>query len=299
MDEKIEDQRYAVGRKFFIHAPPFKGRRSKETGEFLSKRLQRITPPFTGAEPWQHSTYYFWWEFLRRHDGYRACCERGGRGKYAKLYADFGNIHAHDDFWQWWSEKVDSELWAKATRGEHLFAEPPARQIAPIDRVLNTQTTDTMTVTIPLEVRTPLLVKQLRRLIAENKKQVIAARGVSRAKYPVAASVRLNSLYQTLRVWDVEQEHRSTKKKYEKCDLAGVSVNEIVSFIDPDSGKIERLTVEKLKRADLPYGDILQEVRRRKTQAYARYLTAAAHYIDNVGQGVFPLSHAIRTQVKI
>jgi hypothetical protein len=280
MEQKIQDQRYLVGRKFFIHAPPFKGRRSKETGEFLSKRLKRIVPPFRDAEPWQHSVYYFWWEFLRRHDGYKACCERGGKGKYAALYADFGNIHEHNNFWQWWSEKADSALWAEATRGEMLFAEPPARQIQLADKLSKKQTADTLTIHIPLEVRTTYLVKNFRKFLADHTKQVQAARRISRAKYPVATSVRLSSLHQTLRVWDVEQEHGSSKKKYEKCDLAGVRVNEIVN------GE----TVAKLKRADLPYNDVLKEVRRRKTQAYTRYLTAAANYIENVGKGIFPLS---------
>ena len=277
--DKIEDQRYKVGRKFFIHAPPFKGRRSKETGEFLSKRLQRITPPFHGAEAYQHSIYYFWWEFLRRHEGYKACCEKNGKGKYAKLYADFGNIHEHDDFWKWWSEKVDDETYINLGRGERLFAEPQGRSIEVADRVLNTQTVDTLTVNIPLEIRTAHLVKNFRRFLAEHKEQVQQARRISRARYPISSSVRLNSLYQTLCVFDVEREYGKTKKQYEKCDLAGVYVNEIVN------GE----TVAKLKRADLPYNDVLQEVRRRKSQAYRRYLDMAHEYIENVGKGKFPL----------
>ena len=283
-DESIQEQRYVVGRKFFIHAPPFKGRRSKETGEFLSKRLARIQMPFTGAEPWQHSIYYFWWEFLRRHDGYKACCERGGKGEYAKLYADFGNIHAHDDFWKWWSEKVDSELWAKATRGEILFAEPPARHITPIDRMLNTQTTDTMTVTIPLEVRTPQLVKQLRRLLAENKKHVMAARGVSRALYPVHNAVRLNSLYLTLCVWDVWVENKDKMPKYEMCDLVdGINYNPKV-----EGDSLAMLKRQGIGEEDDWYREVRTEVNRRKAQAFTRYQKAAEDYIASAGRGEFP-----------
>ena len=131
----MDETRYRVGPKFFIHAPPFKGRRSRKTGEFLSKRLARIQPPFWDAEPWQCSIYYFWWEFLRRHEGYRDCCERGGAGKYKNLYSDFGDVHAYDtkDFWKWWSEKIEANL----TRGQYLFAEPAARQIRPANRSLN------------------------------------------------------------------------------------------------------------------------------------------------------------------
>lgn len=284
MNEKILDQRYLVGGKFFIHAPPFKGRRNKETGEFLSKRLKRIQLPFTGAEPWQHSIYYFWWEFLRRHDGYKRCCESGGKGEYAKMYADFGNIHAHDDFWKWWSEKVDSKLWAKATRGEHLFSEPPARQIAPVDRVLNTQSADTLTVNIPLEVRTPQLVKQLRRLLAENKKQVLAVRSVSRALYPVHHAVRLNSLYQTLCVWDVWIKHKGKIPKYEMCDLTGVSYK-----ADVDGYTLARLKREGICEEDAWYREVREELNRRKAQAFTRYQKAAEDYIASAGRGEFPM----------
>src|ERR1700676_4105430 len=64
---------------------------------------------------WRKSVYYLWWEFLRRHEGYRKTCEQGGNGQYARLYADFGDIHA-SDFKGWWRT---------GDRGASLFAEPP------------------------------------------------------------------------------------------------------------------------------------------------------------------------------
>jgi len=270
-------QRFRVGPKLFIHAPPVLGRRSKKTGEYLSKRLARIQPPFVGAQPWQHSIYYFWWEFLRRHEGYKDCCARGGAGRYKKLYADFGDVHAYEtkDFWAWWTEKLGND-WK---RGEFLFAEPAARRMAVQDRVLNTQTDDMLVVSIPLEVRTPQLVRNLRRLLDEHKAQVATARNKSRALYPVAASVRLSTLHQTLAVWDTWNEHKHRKKKYEQADLAGVYVNRVVN----------RETVDGLKRDGEYYLDVQQEVRRRQTQAFNRYLAAAEDYIENVGKGHFPL----------
>ena len=35
------------------------------------KRSKRVLPPppFPEAEPWQCSVYYYWWEYLRRHEG--------------------------------------------------------------------------------------------------------------------------------------------------------------------------------------------------------------------------------------
>ncbi|MCF2904639.1 hypothetical protein L0666_06550 [Octadecabacter sp. CECT 8868] len=270
------ENRYAVGRVFYVHAPPFKGRRSKTTGEFLSKRLARIKQPFVGAEPWQCSIYYFWWEFLRRHEGYKDCCLRGGKGQYRQLFKDFGDIHACgvEDFWAWWTTKRDDGL----KRGEYLFAEPPARQLRATDGVLNTQTTDTLLVEIPLEVRTPQLVKMFRKMLQDHSSEVRSARKISRARYPVATSVPLHTLHLSLRALDTWNEHLHRKKKYEQCDIAGIYVNEVVH------GE----TIAKLMRADLPYKDVEREVRRRKTQAFNRYLTAAQEYVEYASIGSFP-----------
>ncbi|NDW53608.1 hypothetical protein [Aliiroseovarius sp. PrR006] len=220
--------------------------------------------------------FYFWWEFLRRHEGYKDCCERSGKGRYKKLYADFGDVHAYKtkDFWKWWSEKVEEDL----TRGQHLFAEPAARRIRAGNRSLNDQTDGTITLSIPLEVRTKQLVRNFRDILNDHKADVAAARKVSRALYPVAAKVRLVSLYQTLCVWDVWQEHKKRKKKYELAELAGLHVNRVVNG----------WTVEMAKREDLPYNDIQREVRRRQTASFNRHLAAAEDYIENVARGQFP-----------
>ena len=69
----------------------------------------------TSGVRWNNSVYYLWWEFLRRHEGYKETCENGGKGKYEKLYADFGNVH----------EGTFREWWTKDDRGARLFAEPP------------------------------------------------------------------------------------------------------------------------------------------------------------------------------
>lgn len=74
--------------------------------------------------------FYYWWEYLQRHDGYRETCEAGGIGQYAKLYADFGDVHS-GDFWSWWAKH------------DHLFAEPRARQAELVDHAeLSKQASD-------------------------------------------------------------------------------------------------------------------------------------------------------------
>jgi hypothetical protein len=64
----------------------------------------------------QRSPYYWWWAFLRRNADYIACCEHGGVGALAALYADFGDVRS-DDFRSWWG--------APNNKGEYLFAEKP------------------------------------------------------------------------------------------------------------------------------------------------------------------------------
>lgn len=50
---------------------------------------------------------------MRRNEEYLACCQRGGRGKLAGLYADFGDV-LNDNFHAWWTADK---------RGARLFGE--------------------------------------------------------------------------------------------------------------------------------------------------------------------------------
>jgi len=194
-DVKVEDGRFKYGKRFFIYMPALKGRRYKSSGEFISKRIRNATAPFaSGQHPdkrqpfaWEYSVYYWWWDTA-------------------------------ETFWDWWSEKLDYG----ESRGEYLFAEPPLpRRITIADKVA--KDTQTLTVNLPLEIRTTELLKFMRKFLAENKARVRAARSISSARYPVAAKVRSATLFQVLRVWDVEQEYGHLKTQYEKSILAGIN----------------------------------------------------------------------------
>jgi hypothetical protein len=264
--EAEDTHRYKVGRRFFIYAPPLKGTR-------VSKR-KPPNPPYKDASTWQCSVYYYWWQYLRRHEGYRQCCLKSGKGRYAKLYADFGNIHAHDDFWRWWSKEGHSEL----------FCEPTARQIRVFDEnsvVEHTLSTDTLLMEIPLEVRTSYLVARFRKALKEHEARAKAAKRISRARYPVATKPVLTSLHQHLVVYDARAAHPKAKL-YELYDMverdAGLYVSE----------SVEGETVAALKKLDLPYNDILKIVRQRKSNLVRRHLRIAEQYIEGTGQGQFP-----------
>ena len=59
----------------------------------------------------QRSPYYWWWAYLRKNENYIVCCNNDGKGEFAELYKDFGDVR-DDDFRFWWNE-----------RGATLFAD--------------------------------------------------------------------------------------------------------------------------------------------------------------------------------
>lgn len=87
-------ERVVAAYRNFPHAPPH------YPGAPFRARLPQ--PPYDGAEDWKCSVYYYWWEYLRRHDGYRETCRLQGKGEYAELYRWFGDVHTvafHDWWW--------------------------------------------------------------------------------------------------------------------------------------------------------------------------------------------------------
>lgn len=275
-------------KRFFIHAPAFYGNKVSQTGEFVSRRLRNMQDPFgDGKKPWRRNIYYFWWEFLKRHEGYRKCCESFGAGEYSKLYADWGDIHAYDNFWKWWSEEVETT----ETRGEYLFAEPyEYRQVEEVWS-LDDQNEDDLIVRIPLEVRTGELTRSLRRLLQSYKDRSKAARKKSRARYPVNASVPLYTLNKCLVTYDLYHQNRGSinandMNKYELCDMAGLNYD----------NKFDGMTVMKWEQEfganSREAKDARKAITTRRNTTVNRYLNAANDYLENVGLGKFPLRKA-------
>lgn len=80
----------------------------------------------------EQSPYYYWWLALTLNTDYCALCANPCSNRFKtntaiqRVYEDFGDVRYEGDkylaFTKWWRSKVnDTE-----TRGEYLFAEPPA-----------------------------------------------------------------------------------------------------------------------------------------------------------------------------
>jgi hypothetical protein len=223
----------------------------------------RVTPPFQKAAPWQCSVYYYWWEYLRRHDGYRRTCDTGGKGKYAKLYEDFGNVH-EGEFWPWWR----SHSW--------LFAEPAIRQVVMAN---DGERGDerTLILRVPLETKLSLLTGQFKRLVKPQLERAARTKWASGARYPVATKPVLTTLHEHLMVWDAKKKHPEIKDA-ELADLVGLRINHVVNGDTVASLKISRLSTDAIE----------QKIYRRKQLAVQRHLRIAEQYIENVALGRFP-----------
>lgn len=79
--------------KFPVAHPVFDKRKLNRTGQTGTGRDTTAA----GGVWYEQSVYYYWWEFLRLSDRYKTICE-GGKGRLARLYEDFGNVHAYDSF---------------------------------------------------------------------------------------------------------------------------------------------------------------------------------------------------------
>mgnify|MGYP001165099546 CR=1 FL=1 len=186
-----------------------------------------------------------------------------GRGKYGVLYSDLGNVH-QGEFWSWWTEHSE------------LFAEPPIRHVSVEHSVSTDQ--NTLTVSVPLENKLSVSMKQIRRLLELQVQKAARKKTQSLAKYPVATKPVLRTLHEHLLVWDAKQQN-PTAHDSELADIAGLSVNEVV----------DGETIAELRAGDLSTRDLERVIKRRKQLAVQRHLRIAEQYVNNVGKGAFPL----------
>lgn len=274
-----KDGRYKVGAAFFINFPITKGAKFID-GTYRSKRLKSIvgndyvgTTHFWAENTMQLSIYYWWWELLRRHSDYAECCRNGGKGKYAKLYEDFGNVHESDDVWQWWTHKMKNGV----ERGVWLFSELEMRDMEVVyESAACVEGDHTLMLRVPLEMRTNHIIQRLRTILKQHEGALAAARRTSRARYKIASNTSAEALQKLVRVWDVEEKYGKTRKRYEKYLLSGLA----------EKTQADGIKLSVLKKKGEDTSALIAELRRQSTQEYGRLLKKAEIYIYNIGLGV-------------
>jgi hypothetical protein len=229
--------------------------------------LFRLKMSDTGVE-FKHSAYYLWWQFLRRHEGYRRTCEKGGKGAYAKLYKDFGDVHA-TEFKAWWTDN---------SRGMRLFSEPPApigvvalSDQDMLDLVDQGRDSQTLIVAIPLDYQRRIITKEFNKLLTKHftRKQGDKRVHQSRARYPLAKVPDVAALLITLECYDYRKKHPE-KPLWWIAQQVGVSA---------------RLTAAELAGT----GGSTVNKKASMTAGVSRKLKHAATIIDGVGKGIFPV----------
>jgi hypothetical protein len=195
-----------------------------EPRSFRTRHFPYKSPRFgTRSKPasksaWENTIYYWWWAYLRRNAEYVACCESGGLGKLAPLYADFGDVRG-EDFKAWWTFKVDGE-----SRGAYLFAEPIVEFSV---RVLKegeqaASQSEVLTVSLPLSFPKRFLERRFKAILSEvhkGKRGVQLAR-ISNAKYRFAGQPNIPALKQGLMVYDALKAVEGLKPKKPQWEIA-------------------------------------------------------------------------------
>lgn len=213
---------------------------------------------------WQRSVYYWWWEYLRRNEDYKRTCQKGGKGKCATLYKDFGDVFA-TDFKTWWSEN---------DRGARLFAEPPTPSIRVIEEgiVLKSPKDKTLVLEVPLNLPKNYLVKRFREILSKRHsgKKGVKVSVKTQAMYPIASGrIDVESLKKALRVWDARQEDPSRPLWMLATDLNLALFHKILPSDSPKAAFDKRNNLNATT---------------------SRYLRKARLAIAGTGKGKFPIT---------
>ena len=231
----------------------------RATSTFLYRAPMWWRPSITPRQ----SVYYWWYEYLKRNEDYRRCCESGGTGELAALYKDFGDV-CNVPFHQWWSQDQ---------RGERLFAEK-ARPVqleeleTPADWDAKWTRDTVMVVVVPLGEPKRRINRWFNRVLDErHQRRPGRTTKKSDATYKVAQKFSVLALEQMLMVYDFRKENP-------KLPMAEVGKKlKLVSSAMPKPGD----STQRLKKK-----------RNTMTATVSRYLKKADAYIRNTANGKFP-----------
>lgn len=223
----------------------------------------------------KRSPYYWWWAYLRRSDAYLKCCNEGGTGPLAGLYADFGDVRG-DDFHKWWTTEQ---------RGASLFAEQKLEArfgelTSPDQWDASWSYEDVMIVAVPLRESNRRLkgkfAKLLESRLQRSRGRPALAKVTQTARYPLARNYTVQNLERALEAYDLWLQNQA-KPKSERMTLWEIGVqmrfNRDAIRQAQSKSSAERLLGRNMLGAHVK-----------------RYVTQAQNIIKHAEQGVFPVS---------
>ncbi len=231
----------------------------RATHTFLYRAPQGGRPSITP----NRSVYYWWYQYLRRNEDYRRCCESGGQGELAALYEDFGDIYT-PTFYQWWFDEH---------HGERLFAEKPRpvhlEELRTKDEWNEAWSQeDVMVVVVPLTEPKRRINRWFNRILDERiQRRPGKTTKKSDATYQVTGKFSVIALEQMLMVYDYRKEHP---------DLTMAEIGKKLKLVPSAMPQIGD-SIEKLAKK-----------RNTMTATVSRYLKKAEVYIRNTALGKFP-----------
>jgi hypothetical protein len=222
----------------------------------------------------QRSPYYWWWAFLRRSADYISCCERGGVGELAALYADFGDVRS-DDFRSWWG--------APNNKGEYLFAEEAlelsVQKIDTADDLSKRWGCNVLYVAVNMDLGRRHLQQKFADLLQTEHKGKRGRKSLqtaaSTARYPLHRNFTQHSLKVMLDVYDAVLANDALPKEQRKPLWAIGESLKLVPNAMPH--KWDNLYDTRKKHATM-------------TMTVSRYVKQARAIIANTAKGQFPNS---------
>ena len=161
----------------FMARHPLFGRK-KKSGEVVLRRTE-------AGVAYKDSAYFSWWHALRLSEDYREVCTKQGKDcseKWAKLYEDFGDVHA-SSFQDWWKE-----------RGERLFGEAASLSkvsLITVEDIDGLSESQAILIAIPRHLSKRQIATAVRRIVSKahagkrGRSTVATRHALSQAKYKV------------------------------------------------------------------------------------------------------------------
>lgn len=232
----------------------------------------------------QRSPYYWWWQYLRRNADYVKCCEQGGKGKLAKLYADFGDVRS-DDFHQWWTA---------GERGVRLFGEQPLKikfgeLTSPTDFSSEWRPEQVLVVAFPLTKSKRQLMGDIKRLLDQRhpgrQGRPALADLASTARYRISRNYTIANLQTALAVYDLWLKSQNAKSDEDKLALWEI-------------GRELNLNPAAVRRAQSRVALDRSTARNHLSALVSRYLRWAKQNIAAVATGEFPAKESAAQREK-